>query len=604
MLMWTSVAASGFGDRLIQLAAWSLLGVQLAGTDAAAIQAGVSFFFFLPYVLLGPMAGWLADTLPRKWIMLSCDEARAGVLLVAFFLAPAGAAAAIPGDHHWKVYAVIAAVGSLAAVFSPAKAATIPQIVPVEQLQAANAIVLGIAVIASLIGFQIGGQLIEGSVGSGLIVAVLSYSVSGTFFAFMRPRVHDRARADGGRNQLGRLVEAVRYIRDHRAIGQLIGLSVLFWAAATVLLAAVAAMCKTAYGIDPAQVISHTSTMMAALGAGMLASSLWVAWINARRESSWFTMAALLVAGVCMAAMAVNRSYTVGLVLSVVTGFFGNAAMICVATLTQSLAPDYIRGRVFGVRDLFNTLSAVLVNLAIWRLPNADQYMVTVLGVAAVLLAAVAAVGLGRQLGSGPLTTRWQNLLWRLDRAFVLVWHRLRWVGRSHVPRHGRVILAANHTTGIDPLIIQAMVPRPITWVMLKNYRYRLLEPFWRVVQPITVDGHGNQLAQLRQMLRSLNEDTVLGIFPEGAAQRGSRVLKKFQSGVGLLAKRSGAVVVPVWIEGTPQTKSMLWHFLLPSRSRIIFGKDYRPDPSLTHDQIAQDLRERVERLGIGSEEG
>ena len=69
MLMWSSVAASGFGDRLIQLAAWSMLGVQLAGADASSIQAGVSFFFFLPYVVLALFAGWLADTLPRKWIM-------------------------------------------------------------------------------------------------------------------------------------------------------------------------------------------------------------------------------------------------------------------------------------------------------------------------------------------------------------------------------------------------------------------------------------------------------------------------------------------------------------------------------------------------------
>ena len=86
--MWTSAAASGFGDRLVQLAAWSMLGVHLAGTDASSVQAGVSFFFFLPYVLLGPWAGWLADTLPRKWILLFCDEARAFVLLLAWtFLA-------------------------------------------------------------------------------------------------------------------------------------------------------------------------------------------------------------------------------------------------------------------------------------------------------------------------------------------------------------------------------------------------------------------------------------------------------------------------------------------------------------------------------------
>ena len=608
MLMWTSVAASGFGDRIIQLAAWSMLGINQAETNASSIQAGVSFFFFLPYVLLGPLAGWLADTWPRKWILLACDETRAAVLTVTLLLVPAGAAAVvIPAEQHWKVYAIITAVGVLAAVFSPAKAATIPQIVPVRDLQSANAIVLGIAVIASLIGFELGGRLIKDSLRNGLVVAVAAYSVSGLFFAFLRIRPHKRVGNDLARgsrsnvqrvSQWSRLYDAVRYIRGHRSIAQLVGLSVLFWASATVLLAAVAALCKTAYGVSNDEVIRHTSTMMALLGAGMLTSSLWVAWMNTRRESSWFVMASLFIAGLSMAAMAVNRSYTVGLVLSFTTGFFGNAAMICVATLTQSLSADHIRGRVFGVRDLFNTLSAVVVNLVIWRLPDADRYMVSVLGGVAVVLTFIAAIGLWRQLVSGPMVMGRQNLLWRLDRVFMLVWHRLRWVGRHHVPKAGRVILAANHTTGIDPMIIQAAVPRPVTWVMLRKFRFRFLEPFWKIISPIAIDHEdGTGVKELRTMLRALHDNTVLGIFPEGAAQRGDRVLKDFQPGIALLAKRSQAQIVPVWIEGTPQTKNMLWHFLRPSRSIVVFGQPYRPADNLSHEQIVRDLQERVVAL-------
>ena len=321
--MWSSVAASGFGDRLIQLAAWSMLGVHLVGADAASIQAGVSFFFFLPYVILGPPAGWLADTLPRKWIMLFCDEARAAVLLLAFILVPAGAASAIPPDHHWKVFAIIASVGALAAIFSPAKAATIPQIVTIRQLQPANAIVLGIAVIASLIGFGVGGPLIEKqSVRAGLLVAILCYAVSGTFFAFLRLRPHLGTAVGKRPSEFQRLLDAVRYVRCHRPIWQLILLSVLFWAAATVLLAAIAALCKTRYGISDDEVISRTAVMMAVMGGGMLCSSLWVAWMNSRRESAWFVMIALLLAGMFMLGMAMNRSYQVGLVLAMGTGFW------------------------------------------------------------------------------------------------------------------------------------------------------------------------------------------------------------------------------------------------------------------------------------------
>jgi len=593
-LMWTSAAASGFGDRLIQLAAWSMLGVSLAGADASSIQAGVSFFFFLPYVILGPAAGWLADTLPRKWILLFCDEARAALLLLALLLVPDGTVAALGLEHHWKVFAIIAAVGVWAAVFSPAKAATIPQIVSVQQLQSANAIVLGIAVIASLIGFAIGGPLIQKvSLSAGLIVAIVSYAVSGSFFAFLRLRRHEATIVSDKPSELHRFLNAMVYVRRHHRVGQLILLSMIFWAAATVLMAAIAALCKTRYGISDETVISHTATMMAAMGAGMLFSSLCIAWANSRRESMWVAMAGLFFTGLFMIAMAVNRSYNIGLLLSFGTGLCGNTAMVCVATMTQSITPDYIRGRVFGIRDLFNTTSAVLVNLWIWQLPHADQVMIVVLYAVASTLAMFAGWGLWLQMTSGPFY-RSANVAWRLCRAYTLVWHRLQWIGRENVPSQGPVILAPNHTTGLDPLLVQAAVRRPIRWVMFRGYQFRLLGPLWRILQPVVMQDTGNGIKQLREMVRRLADDQVLGLFPEGAAQRTNRQLKPFQQGIGLLARRSGAIIVPVWIEGTPQTQNMLWHFLKPSRSTVVFGKPFKPDETMSHQQVTDELRRRM----------
>ena len=507
---------------------------------------------------------------------------------------PAGAAAAIPPDHHWKVFAIIAAVGSLAAVFSPTKAATIPQIVTIRQLQPANAIVLGIAVIASLIGFAIGGPIMKTwSVRAGLAVAILSYAISGTFFAFMRLRPHTGSVVDAQPSQLQRLIDAARYVTRHKPVWQLIGLSVLFWAAATVLVAAIAALCKTRYGIADANVISHTAVMMAVLGGGMLVSSLWVAWVNSRRESAWFTMIALFLAGLFMMAMAMNRSYHLGLVLALCTGFWGNTAMICVATLTQSIAPNYIRGRVFGVRDLFNTASAVIVNLIIWQLPNTDRYMVPSLIVVAAILSGVALWGFWGQITSGPMS-RLENAAWRLCRAYTLVWHRLQWIGRENIPAKGPVLLVANHTTGLDPSVVQAVVPRPVRWVMLHSYMFPILAPLWRLLQPIAVGKNGKDITQLKQILRVLKDNQVVGIFPEGGAQRENRQLMPFQPGVALLAKRANAMVMPVWIHGTPQTKHMIWHFLRPSRSIVIFGKPFKVDSTMPHAQITQEIRQRM----------
>src|SRR6188474_2999504 len=80
-LMWTSAAASGFGDQIMQSAALVLLGAWGVHADASAAAAANKFFFFLPYVLLSVPAGWLADKLPRRSILMGCDFARGAVLL-------------------------------------------------------------------------------------------------------------------------------------------------------------------------------------------------------------------------------------------------------------------------------------------------------------------------------------------------------------------------------------------------------------------------------------------------------------------------------------------------------------------------------------------
>ncbi len=161
--MWSSVAASGFGDRMMMLAALALMGGLSENVDSASINAGIMFWFFVPYLLFGIPAGWLGDRLPRKWLLLGCDETRAALLLLGFLLvaqAPPGTAA-IPESYHWQVLAIIFAVGAMAATFSPIRNAIVPQLVPLRQLQPANAVLIGLGVIANMVGILVGGQIID-----------------------------------------------------------------------------------------------------------------------------------------------------------------------------------------------------------------------------------------------------------------------------------------------------------------------------------------------------------------------------------------------------------------------------------------------------------
>lgn len=595
-LMWTSTAASGFGDRMIMLAALALLGGLVEGTtNATAIQASTQVFFFLPYILFSLPAGWLADHLPRKWLLLSCDEMRGLILLLSFFaIVQATGPADIPGDQHWKVYLTLAAIGSFAAIFNPTRNAIIPQIIPMRQLQSGNAVILVINVVASMVGIVVGGRIINvdeaTSVRTGLMMGALFYLISGTFFAFLRPTRTAVVTAAEPRS----LWQAAKYVSRHRRVISLIALGVLVWASAAAVSSGILGVVKSHYGLEQNELMWAYTQINATLGIGLLAGAVIVVAINTRKESSALSLSALAAVGVCLFLFVLVPWMPMTYAAAFGIGLFGNIVIINVLTMLQSVTPNYMRGRVMGINSMVNTVFSVLTYLAIWRLPSADTNILYALYALGVLLILVGCGGLLRYLTQGPMPNRLANVFWRLERLFCLVWHRLRIIDAYKVPSTGPVILAANHTSALDPLIIQAGVLRRVRWVMLKQHRFRLAAPLWRAIEPITLERNGGDISKLRQVIDALKQGEIVGFFPEGGLQRTRRELGPLEPGIGMIAKRSGAIIVPVWIQDTPLRNSMALHLLQPSRSVVTFGEPYKPGDDQDPRQITEDLRGRL----------
>jgi 1-acyl-sn-glycerol-3-phosphate acyltransferase len=414
--------------------------------------------------------------------------------------------------------------------------------------------------------------------------------------------VHVRVEhTDHRQGQLARMLSAAAYIRRHRPVRRLVLLNALFWSMAMLIAAAVAALAKQRYTPPGVNYLERYSMLMALFGLGMLTSAVAVAWVNARRETAVILLANILLSAACVLALAMTHSYAGGLVAGFLIGFFGGGTLVTISAVTQSITPNYILGRVSGVREVLSNVLAVVINFVIWRIPHVDHLIIAALYPTAALLALVGLYGAWRELTRGPLPNRTANFLWRLCRLYVLVWHRLRWIGRSNVPGRGPVILAANHTTGLDPFLMQAACLRLVRWVMLSSYKYRALTPMWNAIDPIALTEGSSELSKLREVLRVLKTGEIVGLFPEGQLQREHRELQPFQQGVAMLAARSGAAIVPVWIEGTPRAKRMIWHFLRPTRSTVVFGEPFKPDPSKTHEEITQILRERMLELARAS---
>ncbi len=187
-----------------------------------------------------------------------------------------------------------------------------------------------------------------------------------------------------------------------------------------------------------------------------------------------------------------------------------------------------------------------------------------------------------------------------LLRLFVRVVHRLRVSGVEHA-RAGRgagpMIVVANHTSSVDPLLIQAACPFEIHWLMAEDMRTRALEPMLDWAGVIAVDRRSGSGAGLRPALRELRAGGVVGVFPEGGIARAGAGRLSFQIGVGVLVARSGARVLPIRISGTPAARSVWAGVLTPSRSRLTIGTPIAFSPGAEPGDIVRTLEDRIGSL-------
>lgn len=605
-LMWASVAASGFGDRIIMSAALILLGAMAADTDAGRVSynAATQFFFFAPYLVLSFTAGWLADKLPRKWILLTCDELRACVLIVALIgVYGLSGDPVMAADSRWQVYLVLVLIGSLAATFNPTRNAMIPQIVRQKQLQAANALIIGLGVVASMIGAIAASKILNADKGEtikyGLIIAVSFYAISGTFFAFLKPRDADRA------EQTDRsLRQAVRYLRCHKRHIRLILVFTLVWGSAMIVYNAALTFGHLHFDFVGDALFNHYQLIAATIGGGMLVGAGVISVIRTQREATLVLKLSLIGAALSMAVFTTVPYRPVHFASGLLIGVFGNMSIINVLSLLQVLSPNYIRGRVMGLANIVSTVGTVTINGVIWQLPNADNWMPATVLTTAALLLLVGGVGLAITLPRGPLAIPGANVFWRINRLFTFSWHRVTFHGRHHIPGSGPVVIAANHTTAMDPFLIQAGCTRLVRWLMLTSYRMRVGNLLWNSIDPICIDHdittgeRGNAMKQVRQIVGELKKGDVVGMFPEGHLQYDNRQLKPFEDGAAAVARLAGATIVPCWVDGTVVSKSMLKHVLKRTHSSVTFGPPFKPERGDSVEQITAEIRRRIIELG------
>ena len=359
--LWIALAGSSFGDWLGLLATAALAKNLASGSYTAEnfAIAGVFILRLAPAVLLGPLAGAVADRLDRRWTLVLGDVLR-GALFATIPLV---------GSLTWLFIATVI-IECLALFWMPAKDATVPNLVPPRRLEAANQISLvatyGTAPIAAIV--YAGLALVAGTVGdfTGWLrldpISIAIYLNAATFvisglvilrLAFPPSPGRDHVRES---SVLSTIVDGWRFIgRTPVVRGLVVGMLGAFGAAGFV--------------------VGLSQTFVQDLGAGQagfgvlfgavfvgLAAGMWLGprLLEGFSRRRMFGLS-LVWAGVFLVALALVPHLVAAVLFVVVIGACGGVAWVTGYTLLGLEVDDEVRGRTFAFLQSAARVVLVLV---------------------------------------------------------------------------------------------------------------------------------------------------------------------------------------------------------------------------------------------------
>ena len=315
-------------------------------TGRATTVALLGFFWFVPVIALGPLAGVWIDRHDRRRIMLLADTGAAAMTLGVLLLYAGGRL------ELWHLYVAEAISGACWAFQGPAYTAATSLLLPARHYARAAGLrsvaTFGADAVAP---FLAGVAVVALGIAGVLVIDLLTFLVAVATLVMVRiPRPAVAAAHDATASGFGEEMRAgFRYIRGRRGL-----LGLLAIHTGMTLFAAL-----TYYAILPPMILARTTrdalalaSVQSALGAGAVAGGVLMGiWGGPRRRIHGVLLAAAIsfLAGDLL--FAIGRTVPVWIAAALIGSFFVPVIMASDLAIWQSKVPPSLQGRVFSIRS-------------------------------------------------------------------------------------------------------------------------------------------------------------------------------------------------------------------------------------------------------------
>lgn len=588
------------------------LGKHLVGVthEGAVISAGFACLI-LPYIFLAAPAGYLADRYSKRSVLIGCKLAEVAAMLLASLAAWS--------NNVVLMMAAIALLGSIAALYGPAKLGIIPELVAPRYISSANGI-LGLAtVIAVSVGTILGNGLSDwasGHFASSLTTAtalLLGVGTTGFFISLLIDRVPagDPTRTFPA-NPAAQTWHDFRLLSRNRSLMLVTVGSAIFWTLAGV--AHLNVDYFTTNELDLTQKWVGRLLGMLTVGVG-LGSVLAGRWSAGKVELGIVPLGALGIAscslllcifgiwdmpGIAGAGDVLSAaprytappisSWLLLFLLGVSSGLFD----VPLASYIQDRSPARERGSLMAAFNFMTFTGMLVAAAAFWLMRDVVGVSApTIWLVLGVLTLAVA----GYAIFLIPRATI-RFIIWLSTRLF----YRVRVDGIENIPATGPALLVSNHISWLDGIMLITMTSRPIRFLVYSPYtEIWYLRWLARLFEVIPVDPSPRAVkGAVQTVRRALANGELVCIFPEGGISRTGQV-QTFKPGMMLMLKGNDAPVIPIYLDE-------LWGSIFSFRGGRFLWKfprhwpypvSIQVGPPVVEPKDAHEVRAAVAALGV-----
>jgi hypothetical protein len=565
-----------FNDNIFKNALAALLvfkGSELAGLNTNQVVNLSAMLFILPFFLFSALFGQFADKYEKSVQVRLVKLFEVVIMLLAtlgFWL-----------NSVSLLLTVLFLLGLQSTIFGPIKYGILPQILSKEELVGGNALIEMGTFVAILAGTIAGPQLagVEVSWPYWVGIACLMVAVAGYLYSRRIP-VAEAVCPDLqiNWNIFSETFRNLKFLNENRVVlNSVLGIS-WFWFFGATFLVQIPSYSQNVLGGDE----NLMSTLLALFIVGISAGSLLCERLSGNQVEIGLVpfgaigltifgldlyFASPVTPGVGVTAIEFLSSGASWRIVAdlVLIGIFGGFYIVPLYALVQHRSSPQHRSRVIAGLNILNALFMVIAAMMAMTVLGPVGLSIPDLFLMTAILNAVVAVYIFTLVPEFLM----RFLVWMLIHTI----YRVRVSGEENIPEEGPVIIASNHVSFADPLILGGMIRRPVNFVMYhKIYRIPLLNFIFRTGKAIPIASRKESPEVLENAYRRIHQvlaaEDVLGIFPEGKITDDGNI-HPFKPGIEKILAEQPVPVVPVAL-------CNLWGSLFSRRDPLLKRRPYK----------------------------